>query len=157
MDIFANAKSIALLKSCTTSSPYLSRLAMELAQYDFTLYHIDGTLNIVPDALSRMNKSHDDIISQDKTNNNAITKQKSLCLVEFLKLPTNYRFTPAKIKTMLTSEPLKTQIDKKKYQKSFHSPHQTHLLNMQRKRQNDRQNCPASQNITHLPTITSNP
>ena len=113
MDIFANAKSIALLKSCTTSSPYLSRLAMELAQYDFTLYHIDGTLNIVPDALSRMNKSHDDIISQDKTNNNAITKQKSLCLVEFLKLPTNYRFTPAEIKTMLTSEPLKTQIDKK--------------------------------------------
>ena len=38
--VFADAKSLTLLKTCSTSSPYLSRLAMELSIYDFELFHM---------------------------------------------------------------------------------------------------------------------
>ena len=111
--VYADAKSITLLKTCSTSSPYLARLAMELSQYNFELYHLEGKLNLEADALSRMTKTQDKILAVDKTFNNAMTRDESLLFLEYLKIPSNYRFTVSEVKRMITSEPLKSQLTSK--------------------------------------------
>ena len=108
--VFADARSITLLKTCSSSSPYLARLAMELAAYDFELYHLEGSLNIEADALSRLHKLQDKILAQDKHNNTAMTKEESLLFLEYLKIPNNYRFTVEEVRHFLTSEPLRSQL-----------------------------------------------
>ena len=113
LKVFADAKSVTLLKTCSTSSPYLARLAMELSQFDFELYHLPGTLNVVADALSRMTKDQDDILTEDKLNNNAMTKEESLRFLEFLTIPTNYRFSVSEVKHLISSEPLRSELDQK--------------------------------------------
>ena len=108
--VFADARSITLLKTCSSSSPYLARLALELSAYDFELYHLEGSLNIEADALSRMHKLQDKILAQDKHNNNAMTKEESLLFLEYLKIPNNTRFTVEEVRHFLTSEPLRSQL-----------------------------------------------
>ena len=108
--VFADARSITLLKTCSASSPYLARLAMELSVYDFELYHLPGQLNIVADALSRMGKTQEQILEEDKTKNNAMTKQESLEFLEFLTLPTDTRYTVSEVKHLLRSEPLRSEL-----------------------------------------------
>ena len=111
--IYADARSLTLLKTCSASSPYLARLAMELSAYDFELYHLEGSLNIEADALSRLHKLEDKILSDDKLINDAMTKEESLLFLEFLKIPSDYRFTVPEVRHMLTSEPLRTQLQTK--------------------------------------------
>ena len=111
--IYADARSLTLLKTCSASSPYLARLAMELSAYDFELYHLEGSLNIEADALSRLHKLEDKILSDDKLINDAMTKEESLLFLEFLKIPSEYRFTVPEVRHMLTSEPLRTQLKMK--------------------------------------------
>jgi hypothetical protein len=111
--VFADAKSICLLKTCATSSPYLSRLAMELSQYNFDLHHIEGRINLEPDALSRLHKLQEKILSEDKTHNNSMTKDESLLFLEYLKIPTGQRFTVGEVKHFLNSEPLRSELTKK--------------------------------------------
>ena len=113
LKVFCDARSIALLKTCSASSPYLARLALELSQYDFEIYHLPGQLNIVADALSRMAEGHDEILDQDKHSNDSMTKQESLEFLEFLQIPTNTRYTVSEVKHMLNSEPLRTEIKKR--------------------------------------------
>lgn len=111
--VYADAKSLTMLKTCATSSPYLSRLAMELSSYDFELYHLEGALNLEADSLSRLHKLQDKIMADDKLKNNAMTKDESLLFLEFLKIPNDYRFTVDEVRHMLTSEPLKSQLQAK--------------------------------------------
>ena len=111
--VFADAKSLTLLKTCSTSSPYLSRLAMELSIYDFELFHLPGKLNIETDALSRMTKTQDKILSTDKQKGTSMTKEESLRFLEFLTVPTNHHFTQTEVRRMLTSEPLKTELNQR--------------------------------------------
>jgi hypothetical protein len=106
--VFADAKSICLLKTCATSSAYLSRLAMELSQYKFELHHIEGRLNLEPDALSRLTKTQDKILALDKTANTALTKEESLLFLKFLKIPNGYRYTIPEVREMISSEPLRS-------------------------------------------------
>ena len=108
--VFADARSITLLKTCSASSPYLARLAMELSVYDFELYHLPGQLNIVADALSRMGKTQEEILQEDKTKNNAMTKQESLEFLEFLTIPSGTRYTVSEVKHLLRSEPLRSEL-----------------------------------------------
>ena len=108
--VYADARSITLLKTCSSSSPYLARLAMELSAYDFELYHLEGPFNIEADALSRLHKLQDKILSEDKLQNNAMTKEESLLFLEYLKIPNNYRFTVDEVRHFLTSEPLRSQL-----------------------------------------------
>ena len=111
--IFADARSLTLLKTCSASSPYLARLAMELSSFDFELYHLEGNLNLEADALSRLHKLQDKILDNDKLINDAMTKEESLLFLEFLKIPNNYRFPVSEVRHMLTSEPLRTQLKQK--------------------------------------------
>ena len=111
--VFADAKSLTLLKTCSTSSPYLSRLAMELSVYDFELFHVPGKLNIEADALSRMTKTHDKILSSDKHKSTAMTKEESLLFLEYLTIPSNHHFTQSEVRDLLTSEPLKSELQAK--------------------------------------------
>ena len=111
--VFADAKSMTLLKTCSTSSPYLSRLAMELSIYDFELFHIPGKLNIEADALSRMTKTQDKILSTDKQKNTAMTKEESLLFLEYLTIPVDHHFTQSDIRHMITSEPLRSELKAK--------------------------------------------
>ena len=108
--VFADARSITLLKTCSASSPYLARLAMELSVYDFELFHLPGQLNIVADALSRMGKTQDQILAEDKLKNNSMTKQESLEFLEFLTLPSNTRYSVSEVKHLLRSEPLRSEL-----------------------------------------------
>ena len=112
LDIFADARAICLVKSCSINSPYLARLSMELNQYDFSIHHIDGRINLVADALSRLHKDKENIISKDKTDNEAMTVEESIRLVEGLTLPLGYPLTKEQVKTLINSEPLKSSIDK---------------------------------------------
>ena len=111
--VFADAKSLTLLKTCSTSSPYLSRLAMELSIYDFELFHLPGKLNIETDALSRMTKTQDKILSNDKQKGTAMTKDESLLFLEYLTIPTDHHFTQNEVRQLLTSEPLRTELKAK--------------------------------------------
>ena len=111
--VFADAKSLTLLKTCSTSSPYLSRLAMELSIYDFELFHLPGKLNIETDALSRMTKTQDKILSNDKQKGTAMTKDESLLFLEYLKIPTDHHFTQNEVRQLFTSEPLRTELKAK--------------------------------------------
>jgi hypothetical protein len=111
--VFADAKSICLLKTCATSSPYLSRLAMELSQYTFDLHHIEGRINLEPDALSRLHKTQEFFLAEDKTHNDSMTKEESLLFLEFLKIPVGERFTVSEVKHFISSEPLRSQLQKK--------------------------------------------
>ena len=111
--VFADAKSLTLLKTCSTSSPYLSRLAMELSIYDFELFHLPGKLNIEADALSRMTKTQDKILSSDKQKGTAMTKEESLLFLEFLTIPVDHHITQTEIRNLLTSEPLRTELKAK--------------------------------------------
>jgi len=86
---------------------------MELSQYNFELYHLEGKLNLEADALSRMTKTQDKILAVDKTLNNAMTKDESLLFLEYLKIPSDYRFTVSEVKRMITSEPLRSQLSAK--------------------------------------------
>ena len=113
IDVYADAKSLTLLKTCSTSSPYLSRLAMELSQYNFNLFHLEGRLNIESDALSRLTKTQDKIIQDDKTKNNAMTRDESLLFLEYLLIPNNVRFTQSEVRHLISSEPLKSELVKK--------------------------------------------
>ena len=112
IEIFADARSICLVKSCSINSPYLARLSMELNQYEFSIHHIDGRINLVADALSRLHKDKDDILSKDKTHNEAMTVEESIRLVEGLTLPIGYPLTKEQVKTLINSEPLKSSINK---------------------------------------------
>ena len=111
--VFADARSICLLKTCATSSPYLSRLAMELSQYNFELHHIEGRLNLEPDAFSRLTRTQDKILAMDKTHNNAMTREESLLFLEYLKIPTGYRYSVPEVRRMITSDPLRSQLMKR--------------------------------------------
>ena len=113
LTVYADAKSVTLLKTCSTSSPYLARLAMELSQYNFELYHLEGRLNLEADALSRLTKTQDKILSQDKLRNDSMTRNESLHFLEYLHIPNNYRFTVSEVRHMLTSEPLKSELKAK--------------------------------------------
>jgi hypothetical protein len=86
---------------------------MELAQFDFELYHVPGPINVVPDALSRMSKTQDQILAHDKTENMAMTKDEALRFLEFLTIPTNYKFTVEEVRYLLSSEPLRSSLKKK--------------------------------------------
>ena len=112
LEIFADARSICLVKSCSINSPYLARLSMELNQYDFSIHHIDGRINLVADALSRLHKDKETILSSDKTNNEAMSVEESVKMVEALTLPLGYPLTKEQVKTLINSEPLKSSIDK---------------------------------------------
>ena len=111
--VFADAKSLTLLKTCSTSSPYLSRLAMELSVYDFELFHVPGKLNIEADALSRMTRTHDKILSTDKHRSTAMTKDESLLFLEYLTIPGDHHFTQSEVRQLLTSEPLRSELQAK--------------------------------------------
>ena len=111
--VYADARSLTLLKTCSASSPYLARLAMELSSFDFELYHLEGNLNLEADALSRLHKMQDKILDNDKLINDSMTKEESLLFLEFLKIPNDYRFTVSEVRHMLTSEPLRTQLKQK--------------------------------------------
>ena len=111
IDIFADAKSISLIKSCSITSPYLARLSMELSQYEFNIHHIDGRINIVADALSRMNHHKHEILRIDKEQNDGMTLEEGLRFIEMLKIPTGYKFTKEEVKHMINSAPLKTSLD----------------------------------------------
>ena len=111
--VFADAKSLTLLKTCSTSSPYLSRLAMELSIYDFELFHLPGKLNIETDALSRMTKTQDKILSSDKQKGTAMTKEESLLFLEYLTIPVDHHLTQTEVRNFLTSEPLRTELKAK--------------------------------------------
>ena len=111
--IYADAKSLVFLKTCSTSSPYLSRLAMELASYDFELFHLEGTLNLEADALSRLHRLHDRILWDDKLKNTAMTKDESLLFLEYLLIPNNFHYSVNEVRQMLTTEPLRTELQQK--------------------------------------------
>ena len=113
LKVFTDCRSIALLKTCATTSAYLSRLAMILSQYDFSIHHVEGRLNLQADALSRLHAKHDKILADDKTENTALTKDESLLFLEYLTIPPNYRYTIPEVRQLLTTEPLKSQLEKR--------------------------------------------
>ena len=110
--IFCDAKCIAFIKTCSLSSPYLARLALDLSVYDFEVFHVPGTLNVEADALSRLHFKNDEILTNDKILNNSMTKEESLRFLQYLTIPTNFRLTVSEIRQLISSEPLKTELDK---------------------------------------------
>ena len=113
IEIFADAKSISLIKSCSITSPYLARLSMELSQYDFSIYHIDGRINIVADALSRLHKDKHRILRIDKEDNDGMTLEEGLRFIELLKIPTGYKFSKDEVRSMINSAPLRSALNKR--------------------------------------------
>ena len=113
IDIYADAKSISLIKSCSITSPYLARLSMELSQYEFSIHHIDGRINIVADALSRMNQHKHEILRIDKEDNDGMTLEEGLRFIELLKIPTGYKFSKEEVRQMINSAPLRSSLDKR--------------------------------------------
>ena len=111
LKIFADAKAMIYVKMCAASSPYISRLAMQLSQHDFQLYHIEGRLNLEADALSRLHKVKDKI--PQKGNSlllKPMTKEETLLFLEYLTIPSNYPLSITEIRQLLTTEPLKSEL-----------------------------------------------
>ena len=86
---------------------------MELSIYDFERFHLPGKLNIETDALSRMTKTQDKILLNDKQKGTAMTKDEYLLFLEYLTIPTDHHFTQNEVRQLLTSEPLRTELKAK--------------------------------------------
>ena len=117
LTIFADAKSMVYIKSCSGSSDYLTRLGLLLANHDFELCHVAGKLNIEADAISRMHKVEDQLKKQDSAALKPMSREESLLFLEYLQIPDNHLFTITEIKNLLSTEPLRSELKQRAKQK----------------------------------------
>ena len=117
LTIFADAKSMVYIKTCSGSSDYLTRLGLLLANHDFELCHVQGKLNIEADAISRMHKVEDQLKQQASAALKPMTREESLLFLEYLQIPDNHLFTITEIKNLLSTEPLRSELKHRVKQK----------------------------------------
>ena len=113
LTIFADAKSLIYVKTCSGSSDYLTRLAMILSKHDFELHHVAGRLNIEADALSRLHKIEDRLKQSESTSLQPMTREESLLFLEYLTVPDSHTFTVSEVKALLQTEPLRSELQKR--------------------------------------------